>query len=125
MFDGFDPAKYEDEARERWGHTDAYKESARRTKNYGKAEWDAIKSEGDAIYRRFAELMQEGAAPSDARVRGVIEAHRAHITRWFYPCSEEIQKGLAAMYIADARFTENIDKYGAGLAQFIHAAIVG
>jgi len=55
----------------------------------------------------------------------VIEAHRAHITRWFYPCSEEIQKGLAAMYIANARFTENIDKYGAGLAKFIHAAIVG
>ena len=125
MFDGFDHEKYADEARERWGETDAYKESARRTKNYGKAEWDAIKSEGDGIYRRFAELMQEGASPTDARVRGVIEAHRAHITRWFYPCSEEIQKGLAAMYIANARFTENIDKYGAGLAKFIHAAIVG
>ena len=27
IFDGFDPSKYEDEARERWGKTDAYKES--------------------------------------------------------------------------------------------------
>jgi MerR family transcriptional regulator, thiopeptide resistance regulator len=25
IFDGFDPSKYEDEARERWGNTDAYK----------------------------------------------------------------------------------------------------
>ena len=25
MFDGFDPAEYEDEARERWGHTEAYR----------------------------------------------------------------------------------------------------
>jgi hypothetical protein len=123
MFDGFDPEKYADEARAKWGATDSYKESARRTKSYGKAEWDAIKSEADSIYRRFAELMQEGAPPSDARVRGVVEAHRAHIDRWFYPCSVEIQQGLAAMYVADPRFTENIDKYGAGLAQFIHAAV--
>ena len=123
MFDGFDPAKYEDEAREKWGHTDAYKESARRTKTYGKAEWDAIKSEADGIYRRFAELMQEGASPTDARVRGVVEAHRAHIDRWFYPCSPEFQRNLAAMYLADPRFTENIDRYGAGVAQFIHDAV--
>lgn len=123
MFDGFDHEKYADEARDKWGETDAYKESARRTKSYGKAEWDAIKSEGDAIYRRFAELMQEGASPTDARVRGVVEAHRDHITRWFYPCSVELQRGLAAMYIADPRFTETIDKYGAGLSQFIHAAV--
>ena len=123
MFDGFDPEKYADEARAKWGATDSYKESARRTKTYGKAEWDAIKSEADSIYRRFAELMQEGAAPSDARVRGVVEAHRAHIDRWFYPCSVEMQQGLAAMYVADPRFTENIDKYGSGLSQFIHAAV--
>lgn len=123
MFDGFDPAKYEDEAKERWGHTDAYKESARRTKGYGQAEWNAIKAEAEGIYRRFAELVQEGASATDARVRGVVEAHRAHITRWFYPCSAEMQKGLAAMYVADPRFTENIDKYGAGLSQFIHDAV--
>jgi DNA-binding transcriptional MerR regulator len=125
MFDGFDPEKYADEARAKWGATDSFKESARRTKSYGKAEWDAIKSEADSIYRRFAELMTEGAAPSDARVRGVVEAHRAHIDRWFYPCSIEMQQGLAAMYVADPRFTENIDKYGAGLSQFIHAAVSG
>ena len=124
MFEGFDPEKYADEARAKWGATDSYKESARRTKSYGKAEWDAIKSEADSIYRRFAELMQEGAAPGDARVRGVVEAHRAHIDRWFYPCSVEMQQGLAAMYVADPRFTENIDKYGSGLSQFIHAAVM-
>src|SRR6185503_11059591 len=31
IFGGFDPAKYEDEAKERWGNTDAYKESTKRT----------------------------------------------------------------------------------------------
>ena len=53
----------------------------------------------------------------------MVEAHRAHIDRWFYPCSVEMQRGLAAMYVADPRFAANIDKYGAGLSQFIHDAV--
>jgi DNA-binding transcriptional MerR regulator len=115
---------YAEEARERWGETDTYKESARRTKQYGKAEWESIRREGDAIYARFAELMQEGAAASDARVRGVAEAHRAHIDRWFYPCSTEMHRNLAALYIGDPRFAANFDKIAPGLAQFIHDAIL-
>ena len=124
MFQGFDHEAYAEEADARWGNTDAFKESARRTKRYGKAEWDAIRSEGEAIYARFAELMREGASASDARVRGVVEAHRAHIDRWFYPCSPAMQKNLAALYVGDARFTANIDKVAPGLARFIHEAIV-
>jgi MerR family transcriptional regulator, thiopeptide resistance regulator len=46
---GFDPSKYEDEARERWGHTDAYGESTRRATSYGEAEWNSIRAESDAI----------------------------------------------------------------------------
>jgi DNA-binding transcriptional MerR regulator len=120
LFDGFDHAE---EAEQRWGDTESYKESARRTKRYGKAEWDAIRSEGDAVFARFAELMAEGAAPADARVRDAVIAHRDHITRWFYPCSVEMQRGLAEMFVADVRFTQNIDRVAAGLARYIHAAI--
>jgi MerR family transcriptional regulator, thiopeptide resistance regulator len=123
MFDGFDHAQYADEAKQKWGPTDSYKESARRTKQYGKAEWEAIRGEADAIYARFAELMREGAKPDDARVRGVVEAHRAHIERWFYPCSPEMHRGLAEMYVADPRFTTNFDKVAPGLAQFIRDAV--
>ncbi|HZD03899.1 MAG TPA: MerR family transcriptional regulator, partial [Longimicrobiales bacterium] len=34
LFEGFDPSEYEDEARERWGGTEAYAESARRARGY-------------------------------------------------------------------------------------------
>jgi len=37
-FDGFDPTEPEAEAQARWGDSDAYRESARRTKRYGPAE---------------------------------------------------------------------------------------
>jgi MerR family transcriptional regulator, thiopeptide resistance regulator len=118
MFEGF-----EAEAKERWGHTDAYKESARRTKQYGAAEWAQIRAEGDAGYARFAEL--SGTPVTDPRVQAAVVAHREHITRWFYPCSVEMQRGLAEMYIADPRFTANIDRIAPGMARYIHEAISG
>jgi hypothetical protein len=34
IFKGFDPSKYEAEVKARWGHTDSYKESVKRTKSY-------------------------------------------------------------------------------------------
>jgi len=36
MFDGFDPGQYEAEVEQRWGDTEAYKESKRRTAKYTK-----------------------------------------------------------------------------------------
>jgi DNA-binding transcriptional MerR regulator len=123
MFDGFDPADYEDEARERWGETDAYKESARRTKTYGKAEWDQIKRDWGAIYTALADLMKAGVAVTDARTQALVERHRAHLDRWFYPCSVDMHKNLGAMYVADPRFAANIDKTAAGLAQYLSDAI--
>ena len=125
LFDGFDHEQHAEEAEQRWGHTDAYKESARRTKQYGKAEWDAIRVEGDAVFSRFVELMREGARPGDERVRAAVIAHRDHITRWFYPCSVEIQRGLAEMFVADPRFAANIDRLAPGLARYVRDAIVG
>jgi DNA-binding transcriptional MerR regulator len=81
MFDGFNPEDYEEEAQQRWGTTDAYKESARRTKQYGKPEWEAIRRENDGIYARLKELMQGGAKPSDPAVQAAVEDHRRHIDR--------------------------------------------
>ncbi len=123
MFDGFNPEDYEKEARQRWGHTDAYKESARRTKQYGKPEWEAIRRESEAIYARLAELMQQGAGAADPAVQAAVEDHRMHLERWFYPCSKQMHHGLGEMYVADARFTANLDKVAPGFARFLRDAI--
>src|SRR5947209_6282553 len=72
----------------------------------------------------LVELMRAGAAVDDARVREQVDAHRAHIDRWFYPCSHEMHRGLAALYVGDPRFAANLDKVAAGLARFLHDAIV-
>lgn len=123
LFDGFDPSRYEDEARERWGNTDAYKESARRTSRYTKADWERYKAESHAIMSDAAELFRSGAAPDGAEAMAVAERHRLSIDRWFYPCGPEMHAGLADMYEADARFAESIDKYAPGLTPWWSAAI--
>lgn len=123
LFDGFDPAEYEEEAKERWGDTDAYKESTRRTKSYGPEDWKALKAENDEIMSELAKLVAAGGKPTDVAAMDLAERHRLHIDRWFYPCAYAMQRGLGQMYVADERFTKNIDKFGEGVAAFLSAAI--
>jgi MerR family transcriptional regulator, thiopeptide resistance regulator len=123
LFDGFDPSPYEAEAQERWGDTDAYRESAKRTKRYTKDDWRAIRDEQAAIYADAAEALQAGRAPDSAEAMDIAERHRLSIGRWFYPCSSTMHVGLADMWEADGRFADNIDKHGAGLTAFLAAAV--
>lgn len=121
MFDGFDHSKYEEEARQRWGQSKEYQESAARAKKYTKADWDAIKAEGGEIYSGLASVM--GRDPADAEVQEWVRRHHQQINDRFYTCSMEVYRGLADMYVADERFTANIDKYRPGLAAFMKAAM--
>jgi len=123
LFDGFDPTRHEAEARARWGETDAYKESAQRTKRYSTDDWRQIKEEQAAIYGAAFTLLQAGTEPQAPEAMDVAERHRLAIDRWFYPCSVALHAGLADLYDADSRFAENIDRFGAGLTPFLAAAI--
>lgn len=123
LFAGFDPGAYEEEVQARWGDTDAYAESARRTKRYGKAEWEQIRRESQSIYARLAALMQAGASPSSAEAQALVVEARRHIDRWFYPCSREMHRQLGAMYAVDQRFADNLDRIAPGFAQYLSDAI--
>jgi hypothetical protein len=122
-FEDFDPSKYEDEVRERWGDTDAYRESARRTAGYTERDWQQIGREIGDISAAFIALMETGTPVDSAEATGLVERHRAHISKWFYECTPEIHGGLGQMYRDDPRFTRDIDKAAPGLAQYMSAAI--
>ena len=53
----------------------------------------------------------------------IAERHRLSIDRWFYPCSAKMHCGLADMWEADRRYADNIDKHGAGLTEYLAAAV--
>ena len=123
VFGDFKPEEHEDEVRQRWGDSPAFAESARRTARYRKEDWIRIKGEAAANVARFAELMGAGQAPHSKDAMDAAEEHRAHISRWFYDCPPRMHVGLASMYTEDPRFREHYDRHGAGLADFVRAAI--
>ena len=124
MFEDFDPTVYEDEARERWGHTDAYQESARRAAGYGEREWTQIRAEADRVVADFAALMAAGEPAEGAPARAVAERHRQHIRRWFYEVSPQMHRNLGEMYIADDRFQRSYEQVAPGLAGYVHDAVL-
>jgi DNA-binding transcriptional MerR regulator len=123
LFDGFDPARYEDEARQRWGGTDAFAESEKRTARYTPNDWKTLEAEQGAVYESAAAALKAGKAPSSVEAMAIAERHRLGIDRWFYPCSHAMHQGLASMYESDDRFRQTIDRYGEGLTTFLAAAI--
>jgi len=123
VFGDFDPAEYEDEVKERWGETDAYKESARRTARYTKDDWARFKAESEEINLAIVALMDEGVPADDPRAMDAVDRARLQIDQWFYPCSLEMHAGLAEMYIADPRFTATYEKIHVGMARYVHDAI--
>ena len=126
MFEGleeFDHRRYEAEVEQRWGDSEAYKESKRRTSRYGKAEWTRIKKEGDAVFARLAELLARGVRADGREAMDLAEEHRRHIDRWFYPCSPGMHRQVAALYTADPRFEAYFEKRGSGLAGYVQEAI--
>ncbi len=122
-FGDFDPAEHEQEAEDRWGKTDTFKESTRRTSSYRPQDWEKIRSEADTIYQDLAALMNAGVSAESDETAALVEEHRAHISRWYYECSPRIHAALAQMYVADPRFTATIDEAGEGLAAYLSAAI--
>ena len=123
VFGDFDPDAHAAEAEERWGQTDAYRESARRVARYTKEDWQRIKAQGQAAIEQVVAAMRAGKPADSAEAMAGAEAHRRQIDDAFYACSYEMHVGLGEMYLADPRFTATYEKIAPGLAQYLHDAI--
>ena len=54
VFGSFDPDKYSEETKEKYGQTNAYKQSQQKTKNYTKEDWANMALESDFIVQNKA-----------------------------------------------------------------------
>jgi DNA-binding transcriptional MerR regulator len=123
IFGDFAPEDYAQEAEQRWGETDAYRQSQRRVATYTKQDWQRLKAQGADIDRRLAAALEGGVAADCEEAMALAEEHRMHITRWFYDCGYDIHRGLGDMYVGDPRFTARYEEIAPGLTQFLRAAI--
>ena len=114
---------YENEARERWSETAAYREHEQKTKNYTNEKWAEANDGLMAIFAEFAVCKQSGADAASKEAQELVLKLQGHITANYYTCTDEILAGLGKMYVADERFKKNIDKYGEGTAELASEAI--
>lgn len=113
--------QYAEEAKARWGNTDAYRESTKRASKWTEADKARLEKESGEIFAAFAAL--GGVDPADARVQALVSRWKAFISQSYYNCTNEILAGLGQMYLADERFTKNLDAFGAGTAKLMSEAI--
>ena len=114
---------YAKEAKEKWGNTEAYKESAEKTKGYSKEKWDEVNKGMDSLMAEFAECMKNGVAPDSDEAQALVKKWQDYISNNYYTCTNEILRGSGVMYTADERFRANINKHGDGTAEFMCEAI--
>ena len=121
-FSSFDTAKidrYAQEAKKKWGNTEAYQEFE--TKTAGKDMTAAADKLMD-IFRQFGEIRH--LSPADAQAQDLVKKLQAFITENYYTCTNQILFGLGQMYAAPGEMNENIDKAGGeGTGAFAKEAI--
>lgn len=114
---------YEKEARERWGDTDAYRDSATRLKGYSAEDIEMAKKEMSEATLIILDAMLAGLPADSPEAMAGAAAHRKSISDWWYDCSYEMHVNLAQMYVADERFSEFYEQIHSGLSQYVHDAI--
>ncbi|CAN5161278.1 MerR family transcriptional regulator [soil metagenome] len=115
--------EYQKEAKERWGHTDAWKQSQERTKNWTKEDYTRIQEAGIVWTKKLAQMREQGLTPDSDEIQAMIAEHYNGL-RTFYEPNYEMYKGLGQMYDDDPRFTMYYDKHGDGLAEFMRDAMI-
>lgn len=117
-FAGFDFSHnpYEQEARERWGD-DAVDQSHAKLAAKSNEEQQAMGEEMNAIYRNLASLRH--TSPQSEEAQSAIKLWCDFLNENFGSYPPEAIKSVGRMYVDDVRFTNNIDQFGEGLAQFM------
>jgi DNA-binding transcriptional MerR regulator len=122
LYEGFTQEqieRYKREAREMYDPA-LVEESERRVRNMSRAQWEAIKQEGDEITRAMAGLMHR--EPDDPEVQALVARHHAWIEH-FYPASADVFRGLGQGYASHPDFRATYDRYRPDLADFMAAAM--
>ena len=123
-FDRTELERYAAEAKEKWGGTDAYRESEEKAARRAANGQDEQAPAGEMM-QLFAAMGRLRQTPPDSQAaRQAVQRLQAFITEHYYHCTPQILAGLGRMYLADERFRANIDAAGGdGTAAFAASAI--
>lgn len=83
-------------------------------------EWNDL---GRAIQQRLEEAVQGGLSPIGEVGRTIADLHRRWLTLSGTPYDPAKHRGIAALYVADPRFTAYYDRNVPGCARFLQDAV--
>jgi DNA-binding transcriptional MerR regulator len=115
LFEGFNPADYEEEAREHW--PDHFDRAQQVALAMGPEQVEAEQKQLTARMIRMAELMAAGKPPGDPEVQAEVEGHYRWVARYWTP-SAQAYRNLGRMYADDGRFRASYERVTAGLASY-------
>jgi MerR family transcriptional regulator, thiopeptide resistance regulator len=115
LFEGFNPADYEDEARERWPEQF---EQAQVVASAASAEQvTAEQKEITAQLIRMAELMTAGQPAADPEVQAEVDQHYRWVAR-HWTLTAQAYRNLGQLYVDDERFRARYEQIAPGLAAY-------
>ena len=99
---------------------DVVEQSEQRARRMSKAEWNALKDEGDAVTHGLAALMERD--PGDPEVQALVARHYAWLEH-FWHADADAYRGLGQLYVENDEFCAFYERYRPGLADFMRAAM--
>ena len=114
---------YIEEVQKKYGKTVAYQEFKEKTKNYQEEKWKILTKGLNNIFFNFAELMKSNYLFNSNETQKLVYDLKNYISQNYYTCTNDILLKLGELYETDERFLRNIDKHGAGTANYIKKAI--
>lgn len=124
-FTAFDTSKineYAAQAKATYGHTAAYNEFEKKSKNRTVKEEQEIASKLMSLFKEFGEMTSLDISSQPVQMQ--VNKLQDFITKHYYACTNEILKELGAIYSSGGEMTENIDKAGGkGTTDFASKAI--
>lgn len=115
-------AVYGAEARRKYGD-EAVDASNRKLLNMSKDEMKTAQSLEKEILIRLEEAVQKGIAPESEDAREIVVLHKKWLCMVWSHYNVQAHKGVAAMYVADERFTKYYDRNVQGCAKFLNEAV--
>jgi DNA-binding transcriptional MerR regulator len=115
LFEGFSPADYEDEARERWPEQFGQAQAVARA-----ASPEQVTAEQEQLTAqliRMAELMTAGQPAADPEVQAEVDRHYRWVARYWTPTAQAY-RGLGQLYVDDERFRARYEQIAPGLAAY-------
>ena len=125
VFGDFDPDAYTEEVEERWGGTDAYAESARRTARYTKDDWQRIQQESGDLMARWVAAFDAGMPAESQAAMDLAEEHRQQITKAISTSARSrSMSGWRRCTSPTSGSPSSTTTSAPGLAQYVHDAVM-